>query len=1072
VTPPRPTPPPGGRFRFLRPLAAPAGIRADAFAHLRPRRWQIDLFLFAAALALYLLTLSWSPFPGPPAGELLSRLRPDAAPAPSGLLWGWIARAIARTTVLPAASWMALVAAFCGALSVALMADLMMCVGYLVGQDPAPRSFESEAYGRRLSALCAGLFLMLCPPFWIASTRSLPHTFRTAMLMACAALFSRYQHWGRKRDLFALALLFGTGLSDSAVFLVFLPAFVPLMLRELVRWNKLASFPHHALLWGTLLASAGALLAANVLALCRRAASAGIPASPSGAFLGILRAHWNAVFSAGSHPGFLLLLAFAAVVWLVAFVLSHRSPWFYGRWEIAIRLACVLGALGILWNAPCSPWRLMGMSPFPVAPYLVIAASFGYMCGEFLVLGERNELREVRPSRKLLPRLSFAFALCLPFASASAACRNWGIADGRYAALAGNAAGEILSRRGEGRDIFFSSGVLDDTLRLLARERREPVRFATPPLFDSRAGRESLARSIADPGLSPALLEGGIAGFLDELVLNRGEARRLGFIGFESPVFLGYGEFVPDAGFCTLEPDPASVDWTARTENQRPFWALLRDMRDIPIPAGNPFRPVREALLRAAGRDIDNYAVALLRAGFPDRAREVLRIGRGIDPGNIAILLNLASLDSGSPAGDGFDPEAEVDRLLPSVHGLRWDCAGRFGCILNARDWVRKGRVWAISGEAPAPPAGRRETGSRFGEGALHAKWIDIAFACYGLPLPDEAACRRALVRDDRDRQALLDLAFLAMRANDPDMARACLAEAASAGHSGADTAFHRAILRYLDGEKDEAFESIRVQTTRDTLSERLWLADLLMAEEAADAKETDRARDALAAFRPDTLGARLSLARHFMDLRLWDLAQRELDRAAGLSPSSVVLWEMMGEVAARTGNATLMQVSLRALQARDPQHYLKYQNEGLLAYRQGDLERAEQAFRDGLARQRDPFLLNNLAHVVNERHGDCGDALALVDEAIRRAPGELSFLATRAAVNLSLGNPASALRDLFVLKKAGRMNRSRWILCMEALVQLGKCGEARRVGLAIARTPALAPAELDRIATLLQSCQ
>ena len=1057
---------------FFEGRDAHAAIKFDAFAHLYPRRWHIDVFLFLAALALYLLTLSWSPFPGLPTQELLSNLRAEATPSASDFLWGWLVRGLDRFPVLPIATWMGLIAAFCGALSVAMMGDLMMCVGYLVRNEPGPWSFEFEAYGRRLSALCSGLFLMLCPPFWIASTRSLPHTFHIAMLMACAAFFSRYQHWGRKRDLFMLAALFGVGLSDSATFLAFLPLFVPLMLRELVRWNKIASFGHHLLLWGTLLAAAGALWAADAHVLYRRALFMEIYASPFDAFLGILRAQWNVVASVNGHPGFLVLMAFTANAWIIAFLITHRSPWFYERWEVAVRLTCVLGGLGILWNATYSPWRLMGMYPFLVTPYLVIAASFGYMCGEFVIFGERNKLCENRRIQKYLHRLAFVFALCLPFAIGGAAWRNWGIADGKYAALVENAARDILARRGEGRDIFFSSGILDDTLRLMTWQRRDSTCFVNARQVNSRAYLKSLTRFIVDPVLSPMLARGDIVQFLDELVLNRGEAWRLGFIDFTNPMFREYGDLVPDAYFYTLETDLDSVDWDARLANQRPFWKLLRDMRDTPIPEDNVISRFRNALLRVAGKGIDNFAIELLRAGRPDDANEVLRIGHAIDPENISILLNLASMASEYPLEDDFDPEADVDRILPSIHGLRWSCDGNFGYIRDARDWVRNGRVWAISGEIPPTLAERREAESRFEEDALHAKWIDIAFACYGIPRPDELACRAALVRDDHDQQALLSLAFLALRAKDLEMARAYLVEAISVGHAESEVAFHRAILRYLDGGKDDAYDSIRFQTSYDTLSERLWLADLLMAEAAGDEKEVFRARSALAMFRPGTLGGHLSLARHFMDHKLWSLAQRELDRAAELAPSSVILWEMMGEVASQTGNTALMQVSLRALQARNPQHYLKYQNEGLMAYQQGDLERAEKAFRNGIVQQRNPFLLNNLAHVITERGGDYYNALSLVEEAIRRDPTEISFLATRAAVNLHLGDPAATLRDLVALKRAGQMNHSRWLLCMEALVQLGQCEEARRVALSIARDPALRPEEQDRLAELLRSCQ
>ena len=1072
---------PDGRFQFFQPRDvdaffegrdAHAAIKFDAFAHLHPRRWVIDVALFCIALTLYLLTMSWTAFPGQPTNELLSKMSVEATPSPTDFLWGWMVRILDRFPILPIPSWMGLVSAFCGALTVAMMADLMMNVGYLVRNEPGPWSFEFEAYGRRLSAFCAGLFLAVCPPFWIASTRSLPHTFHMAMLMACTCLFSRYQHWGRKRDLFALAALYGVGVTEAAPCLVLLPVFATLMIRELVRWNKASSVWHHLLLWGTLAVSAAGLYAFNAHVLYKRGLFMEIYASPVDALLGILRAQLSVVSAANGHPGFLVLMAFTLIPWIIAFLVTHRSPWFYERWEVCVRLTCVAGLLGILYDLTYSPWHLMGMYPYLVTPYLVVAASFGYMCGDFLILGERNKLCENRTYQKVLHRLSFAFALCLPFATAGAAFRNHGTADGEYAALVDTAARDILDRRGQDRDIFFSSGILDNTLRLLTWQKRDPTCFINTRQLNSRTYLKTLTRFIIDPVLTPMLAKGDVIKFLDELLLNRREFFRIGLIDFTNPVFLEYGDFVPDGYFCTVEPDLASVDWTARLEHQRPFWELLRGMRATEIPESNPMHRFREALLRIAGKGVDNFAIELLRAGRPADANEVLRIGHAIDPENVSILLNLAAMASEFPLEEGFDPDEEVDRIIPLIHGYRWNCGANFGFVWDARAWVRNGRVWAISAEVPKTLAERRDARNNFEEDALHAKWCDIAFAYYGIPLPDEIACRNALVRDDHDQRALLDLAFLALRSKDLEMARAYVVEAISVGHAESEVAFHRAILQYLGGEKDEAYESVRFQTSYDTLSERLWITDLLMAEEAGDEKEIFRARSSLAMFRPGTLGAHLSLARHFMDLKLWSLAQRELDRAAELAPSTVILWEMMGEVAAQTGNSALMQVSLRALQARNPQHYLKFQNEGLMAYQQGDLERAEKAFRNGIVQQRNPFLLNNLAHVITERGGDYYNALSLVNEAIRREPTEISFLATRAAINLHLDDPASTLQDLLALKKAGQMNHTRWILCMEALVKLGKCEEARRVGLSIARDPALSPADLARIHDLIAACK
>lgn len=1067
-----------GNFFFFQPRVvdmffegrdAHAAIKFDHFDKLFPRRIHLSLFLFLAAMALYLCTMSWSPFPGLPSSELLSKMAIEPIPSPVDMLWGWMVRIADRLPWLSTSAWMGLASAIFGALSIAVFSDLMMQVGYVIRNEPGPYSFYYEAYARRLSALCASLFLMLCLPVWVGSTRTLPATFHLFLLVCTARLFSRYQHWGRKIDLFLLGMAYGIGITEFATFIVFLPFFLFMMIRELIRWHAIRSWHCHVTLWGSLIFSCTAFYAFNAWMLYQRGLFMEIYASPVAALFDIWATQSRLISDVRLSAGFLVVMFFALMPWCISFLMTRRSPWFYEWGQILVRLICICGLLGLLYNATFAPWRLMQMTPYLVTPYLIMAGSFGYMCGEFLILSERNKLIEFHIRQRFMRFLSLVWALALPFLIAGAAVANYAAANGRLSSIVEDAAREVLDRREKVCNVFFSTGLLDDALRLITWENRDGTCVINAARTASPVYLRGIARFFA-PDVAAPLKKGDLHAFLDRLinVYNRPEA--IGIIDIHD-LFQEFGVLVPNSYFYTIEPTFGDIDWLARYQDQRLFWDKLLVLRDIPISEDNLMFIFRKYLLEMAVRNINNFALDLIEAGHRKEGFDALMTGWRIVPNNLAVLLNLASLANEFPLPDEFDPEADVRNELSIIRGNRWNTARAYGYIRNARDWVRNGFVWALSGEPDRPINPDNAPPADIEEDALLAKWIDMAFNCYGIQRPDESVCRSRLMSDEHDTAALLALSYLAMRQNDTEMAEAYLSEALAMGLSEEDVLFERAILLYLRGDKTAAFESIRLQATYDAKSGPLWLTFLLLAEEFDEPEEISRARAAIALIRPGTLGFQLSRARHFMDRHEWDLAQNALDRAAELAPSNTILWELMGEVASKSGNTALMNVSLRALQARNPEHYIKYQNDGIMLYQQGDLEGAEEAFQKGLVQTRAPTLLNNLAHVIHERHGDYYRALALVNEAIKRDPKELSYLSTRAAINISMNDPTSALQDLLTLKKAGQMTHSRWILCTEALIQLGKCPEARRVARSIENDPALTAAEKIHLRTLLRAC-
>ena len=153
-----------------------------------------------------------------------------------------------------------------------------------------------------------------------------------------------------------------------------------------------------------------------------------------------------------------------------------------------------------------------------------------------------------------------------------------------------------------------------------------------------------------------------------------------------------------------------------------------------------------------------------------------------------------------------------------------------------------------------------------------------------------------------------------------------------------------------------------------------------------------------------------------------------------------------------------MLDAGLRALLDRNPDHFLQYQNRGVDAYRKGNLAEAETAFRQGLMRQRDATLLNNLAHVVMERDGDLPAALKLIDEALLRQPGQAQMLSTRGAILLKLGRYEEARQDLQEsLRKQGR-TANLLLLLTQTYEGLGD----RTRALTLVRALAAQPGQMD----------
>ncbi len=1013
-----------------------------------PTGRQIGWFVFGAALVVYLISMSWFAFPGVPTWALLECRDPHAAPVTMDFIWMWLIRGFAHLPVGTVAGWAGIFSAICGAASVGLLAQLMLRVGYLIRNEPGQDSFVREAQARRLSGVVAALYLALSIPFWVAATRSLPDSFHLLLLLWFAWYVSEYQHWGKKRHLFMAGLLLGIGLSEFPTFIVFLPLALFHLIREMFRWRVLRNWRMHGVFWGGLILGLLVYLL-NAFVYFKQNAWMGTHLSPPAAVQQVLGNQFRQITQIRFSPGFLAIIAISVVPWLTLFAMSSRSPWFYEWGQVSVRLIFVCGLVAILYNVSFAPWHLLGMSYLMVTPYLLLAVSAGYMAGEFWILGETQALLDTMFVRRTIRRASSLFALLFPAVILLGGALNWRVVDGRYSRLVAETVDEVFRRLGT-RDILFSTGLLDDSLCLAVLEQDRPVHIISAPRTGSSVYLAELAKTFKEDILALPLSKGDFGTFLDNLLMSDTGPGRIGIIDMPD-VFREFGYMAPDALLYRLEAAPERIDVPGLVASQQPFWRVMEHMAQQPVPAQNILRPFQDFLRLMASKVANNLAYVQITRGDESGALDTLETARRIDATNLSVLLNLLELSHAHELKNVAELEADWTKRQIDLGSERWILAVRFGYVWNARAWVRRGFVWALSGVPAVEEAARRKPAISTEDEASNdnrMQIIDQAYLQWGLPFMDDTYYRSLLMKDSRDTTALLAMCRLALRRNDTEAAEAYIGEARAVGLDDDQVRFDEAMVEYVRGDKAKAIEDLHAIGRRTPGDMRVWMALLLLTDE--DDPANDEALKVLKDQGRASIGQHLALASVHMARQQWAAAQNELDATIQQDPRNSQAWEMMVLLAQQRGNKALLDAGMQALLVREPDHFLQYQNAGVEAYRKEDWAQAEAMFRKGIMRRRDAVLLNNLADVIMQRDGDLQDALKLVNEALLRQPGQAQILCTRGEVLLRLGRYAEALQVLQEsLRKQGRTD-SLLLLLAEAYEGLGDRKRAMTVAKAL----------------------
>ncbi|MDD4118135.1 MAG: tetratricopeptide repeat protein [Kiritimatiellae bacterium] len=1023
------------------------------------RRRRLTVWALAAgSLGLFLATLSRGAFPGLPARHLAWHLGLDAAPTLLDSLWGRLVRLCALLPGESLAFRVGALSAVFAALCVALTTALVMRIRYPVHDPHDPAETGREGQARWLAGVTAGLGMMVCIPFWVVATRSLPDAFHLCMLLGAAFLLSEYQRTGRNGFLYGLGLLYGVGVTEFPTFWVLAPFAAVLVARAML---QRAAFSWRVVLRMGLWAVPGLLMYVwNGWTLWSDAA---IRLRGFGSLWSVIwfiwRDQWHQIVHAPQTTGFLMVLVLTLVPWGVMFLMRPKKPaWRYSAWQVFLRLVVLAASLGALFNAPLSGWRIFGMHYLMVTPYLILAACAGVVAGEFWVMGQGREHRNAGIGQPLR-RLMGVLALLIPFSALAAGWLNRPVADGRPGGEVEAMAGELLDAL-KGRDVLLTDGVLDDSVRVLARGRGLDLTVIGVPQMASKLHRDHLAERFTHPR-QQALLQVGFSAFVQDFLSDDAQLRRTAAVELAGPL-REFGYLVPDRLVYRVAPNEAETDLPSLVASQQAFWRRLEAWGGVPLDERNPAWGYRQYLLRIASKVANNLGFAMIERGDAAGAEDLFRQARRLFPDNVSALLNLLTLAqaANSPEREAYEAEWEAFKERQMDSRVMWSLSSLYGYVHNTGYLVRHGMMWAVSGKPQMAEAEmRRASGGRAMDPRVKA-FLARAYLQEGDLERSTEYYREALDENPADMGSLLMMVQLAIHAEDFPEAERLLTRAEEAGVPAEQLRFERAVLAYLQGHPDDALAALKTLVAQQRDDVRAWALLALLTADGRDPAVYEQSLKALQELRGASPDVRLMLAELYLSREEWALARAELDQVTRMNPRLIRAWEMLVQVDFRERKQELAEDHVRILLTLDPANYTGNLMLGSFQYARAQYALAESSYRAALAVRRDPTVLNDLAYLLMVRGDAPEEARTLIEEALVLQPDNPVLLSTRGELNLREGRLDQAEADLQRVMAAMPDHPQALLLTAQLYAARNQTDAAREMAQALADRQGELPAE------------
>ncbi len=979
-----------------------------------PPETRTDLAVFFGALALFLLTLCRTPYPGDAAAWTaavggLSPLPPMTHPAYAGL-----ARWIARIPVGALSERLAVFNALCAATAVLLLGRVARAF------PPIEPARPNDHIARRLSGVVASFALAFAFPFWFAATRASPEPLALAILLAALEFLIRFENTGRAHSwgLFAFFLVLAAAEHAAALYLapiVLLAAAVILLRRAAPRHDGL--LPESVERAAVFRRLAGALPFAfagllpwiyHALWYSRQPAAEWRQLQGFGAVaLDLARAHYHSAANALPPVGWLLIVVGAAgpALWLAIVPFLTLRVWFIRPGHAALSVAFAgLGLAMVLLDA-LAP----AMAASLLMPRAMAAAAAAFSLGRLAAWARRPPRRRFLVERGFLAshRIFWRGAMTIFAAGLLAAP----MLNGRLIRSAARQrytdyARDVVRLVGH-REWLLLESPEDDLIAVALAEAGLRTRALQPAMDMAPAYRRYLASRFADPRRRDLALL-GIAPLLSEWMGREPWGNdEIAVLGFSEPWRAAGRRVIPNGPLAHSADEGPVPDLEMLARRNFEFALRYEGLAESAAREPWPWTARWNALVAArVSRAANNTGVLLEEEGRPDLAAEAYAVALRVHPENLSALMNAALL---GPAERDAPPTVEEARLRKAadrfhregVHLNAWRLIRNFGEVRRPDVLTRRGLLWSQAGRFAAAEADWR----RAGEAAAPLR---RALAMRGADAQSAAALRDLAEQDDSPA-AWLALFRLHLRRSDLAAAEEALERAAAAGADAALLARERALLDWTAGRRAEARQSLQtlIRSKADDYEAIALLA--AMAAEAGEDTERDRLlarlREAGPALSPDVLltVARIELARGAVAP-----ARKALERVWRARPGDRDAQMLLLQADVLEGRRDDALARVGEILATDPRQPFANQVLGSIRIHDGDYAAAEAALRRSLEAERDPAALNDLAYALT-RLNRPAEAIAPAREAIERAPAMATAWDTLGDALRRAGRPAEA---------------------------------------------------------------
>lgn len=548
-------------------------------------------------------------------------------------VWSWLIRGISELAGSDFPRALNVFSALCGAGALTML--------FFVVQA----SFrDSDAYRAApalplVSGLAAAGFLAVCIPFWMVSNRAHPASFDALLLLGSIGLLQRYAHTGRTIWLYAFAGVYGVGVAELATFALFLPAIGLFAIFLMWRNRQLRPQP---LALALLCGCAGSLLLLAAAVEYFRLPTAAWREAKT--VWDILKYHLlerrALILSSIPRHGWLLLFMGSLLPWALGWAAQRRNRGGQLSPSVLLLYLVLLAiTLAVLFNGPIAPWRVLGLRPLLVTPYVLVAATFGFLLARIGALLAVRMAR-IKRSARWVPLVLLALAL-VPLVAAGVrhAPLTATRADRDAAALV-----RAIYDMGEGRPLWMGDGLFELQLRLEARRRGHPFEYVNLPQTELSTYRRYLASLFSEPRLQ-SLAYAGLGPLLSAWLGDSDDPEQRLAIELKPDIWLAMGWEPVPMGLVFLGcrertcRDPMEV-WA---RNQQ-FWDTVTPLCERLARTNAVSQWPIDRLQRQLARMANDLGVYLENTGHPREAAQAYQRSLAFDEENLSAALNLLVL--------------------------------------------------------------------------------------------------------------------------------------------------------------------------------------------------------------------------------------------------------------------------------------------------------------------------------------------------------------------------------------------------------------------------------------------